>query len=408
MIVDFCIIGGGIVGLATALKLSERRPDASIVVIEKESGLGRHQTGHNSGVIHAGLYYKPGSLKADLCRRGAESTKRFCATHGIPFETRGKLVVATDERELSRMASLAENARLNGIAFEVLDAAQLRRCEPNITGVGAILSPSTGIVDYGRMCHAMGDVIRGRGHQIVLGTRLEALHEDAEWVRVEAGGRTWEARHLIACAGLQSDRVARMAGLRIDHQVVPFRGEYYDVVPAKRGVAHHLIYPVPDPDLPFLGIHLTPTIDGGLTVGPNAVLGMSREGYARGSFDWGDVATYARFPGFWRVMAGNWRSGLAEARNSLSKRRYLDECRKYCPSLAIDDLVPREAGIRAQAVTRDGKLIHDFLFLGTARMLHVCNAPSPAATSALPIAEMIADRALGREASTEGRREHVS
>ncbi len=395
MIHDFCIVGGGIVGLATALELSRIRPGASILLIEKEASLGRHQTGHNSGVIHAGIYYKPGSLKADLCRRGAEATKAFCTAHGIPFETRGKLVVATSVLELDRMKALATNARQNGIAIDVLDAAELNRREPHVVGLGAIFAPSSGIVDYIRICEVMGQLVKAAGGTILLSTTVDAIREEAEQVTIDGGGQSWRARRLIACAGLQSDRIARLAGLPIDYQVVPFRGEYFDVAASKRDLVRHLIYPVPDPALPFLGIHLTPMIDGGLSVGPNAVLGFAREGYGRCSVDLKDVATYAAFPGFWRVMAKNWRSGLTEARNSLSKTRYLAECRKYCPSLTEDDLLPREAGIRAQAVLRDGTLVHDFLFRGTARMLHVCNAPSPAATSAIPIAEMIAAQAVG-------------
>ncbi len=395
MIYDFCIIGGGIVGLATALELGRVRPGASVLVIEKEASLARHQTGHNSGVIHAGIYYKPGSLKADLCRRGAEATKAFCDSYGIPYETRGKLVVATDALELSRLKALAENARLNGIAIEDLDAAELRRREPNVVGLGALFTPTTGIVDYVRICDVMGDLVRAAGGTILLDTQVDAIREAPDLVTVAAKDRGWQARKLVACTGLQSDRVARLAGLAIDHQVIPFRGEYYDIAAPKRDLVHHLIYPVPDPALPFLGIHLTPMIDGGLTVGPNAVLGFAREGYGKGSFDVRDVATFARFPGFWRVMGRNWRSGLAEGRNSLSKARYLAECRKYCPGLTLEDLVPREAGIRAQAVTRDGALVQDFLFVKTDRMLHVGNAPSPAATSAIPIAQMIAAQAVG-------------
>lgn len=398
MIHDFIVIGGGIVGLATALELGRLRPGASVVVLEKESGLARHQTGRNSGVIHAGIYYKPGSLKADLCKRGAEATRAFCDEHGVPYETRGKLVVATTPLEMSRMAALAANARANGIAVDALDGAELRRREPNVAGLGALFTPSTGIVDYGRMCAVMGDLVRRRGHAIELGVNVDSIVETPAEVSVGAGERRWRGRHLVACAGLQSDRLARLAGLAIDHQVVPFRGEYYDVVAHKRGLVRHLIYPVPDPDLPFLGIHLTPTIDGGLTVGPNAVLGFAREGYGRLSVDWRDVVTYARFPGFWRVMARHWRSGLTEGRNSLFKARYLAECRRYCPALEMADLIPREAGIRAQAVTSDGTLVHDFLFLETDRMLHVGNAPSPAATAAIPIARMIAARALGLDA----------
>lgn len=395
---DYCVVGGGIVGLATAFELVSRTR-ARVVLLEKEPGLGRHQTGHNSGVIHAGIYYKPGSLKADLCKRGAAATKAFCTAHGIPFAPVGKLVVATNAVELARLKQLTENAAQNGIPVDVLDAAELRRREPHLVGEGAIHVSASSIVDYRRVCDALGRCFEAEGGEIVLGTRVDTIREGADEVVVEAGDRQWRARQLVVCAGLQSDRLARLAGLQIQHQIVPFRGEYYDVVPAKRGIVKHMIYPVPDPDLPFLGIHLTPMVDGGLTVGPNAVLGLAREGYAHLSMNLGDLSATLRFPGFWRVIAKHWRSGLSEARNSLSKKRYLEECRKYCPSLTAEDLVPREAGIRAQAVMRDGTLVHDFLFLQTARMLHVGNAPSPAATAALPIAQLIADKALNRAAA---------
>jgi (S)-2-hydroxyglutarate dehydrogenase len=392
---DFCVIGGGIVGLATALELCRLKPGASIVLLEKESSLAVHQTGHNSGVIHAGIYYKPGSLKADLCRRGAEATKAYCLRHAIPFATPGKLVVATSDVEMQRMVALEANARQNGIAVERLDAAELHRREPNVRGLGALFVRDSGIVDYRRVCTAMADDLRAAGGVIELNTRVDAIAEDAAGVTIRAGDRSWIASRLIVCAGLQSDRLARLAGLAIDHQVIPFRGEYYLVRPEKSDIVTHLIYPVPDPDLPFLGIHLTPMIGGALTVGPNAVLGMAREGYGRFAFDLRDVSTFLRFPGFWKVVAQNLRSGTAEMRNSLSKARYLRECQKYCPDLQESDLQPYEAGIRAQAVMKDGTLVHDFLFLNTARMLHVCNAPSPAATSAIPIGEMIARRSVG-------------
>jgi L-2-hydroxyglutarate oxidase len=395
MIYDVCIVGGGIVGLATALEMVRLRPDASLVLLDKESELAVHQTGHNSGVIHAGIYYKPGSLKADLCRRGAEATKAFCRKHAIPFETPGKLVIATDGVELERMVALEQNARQNGIEIEVLDAAELRRREPNVRGLGALFVPSSGIVDYRLVCRAMAAEIRAAQGMIEMDVKVDAIAEGSDSVTVRAGERSWTARKLVVCAGLQSDRLARLAGLQIQHQVIPFRGEYYLVRPERSDIVKHLIYPVPDPDLPFLGIHLTPMIGGALTVGPNAVLGMAREGYGRFSVDARDVLTYLRFPGFWRVMRQNLRSGLGELSRSLSKSLYLGECQKYCPDIQEADLLPYEAGIRAQAVMKDGTLVHDFLFLSTERMLHVCNAPSPAATSAIPIGEMIARRSMG-------------
>jgi len=396
MTYDFCIIGGGIVGLATAMKLAQLRPGASIVVLEKEGGLGRHQTGHNSGVIHAGIYYAPGSLKADLCRRGAQTTKDFCTAHDIPFEVCGKMLVATNELERTRMDALVERAKQNQIKVERLDSAALKRREPNIIGVGGLFVEATGIVDYRRVCEAMGIVIRKAGGSVELRVEVTGIVETGSEVVVTAGAREWKARRLIACAGLQSDRLAKLAGMKIDHQIVPFRGEYYRLPAAKNDIVRHLIYPIPDPELPFLGVHLTRMIDGSVTVGPNAVLGFAREGYPKFSFDLQDVLEYSRFPGFWKSMRNNLRHGVTEMRNSIFKAGYLKECRKYCPSLTLADLLPAEPGIRAQAVMRDGTLVHDFLFVETKRMLHVCNAPSPAATSAIPIGEMIAGKVVAK------------
>ncbi|CAB3791114.1 L-2-hydroxyglutarate oxidase [Pararobbsia alpina] len=395
MIYDYCVIGGGIVGLATAMKLQELEPQASLVLLEKESSLAMHQTGHNSGVIHAGIYYAPGSLKARLCRSGARATKAFCEQHGIPYETCGKLLVATNDLELQRMSGLVERARLNEIEVEQLDAAALHRREPNIDGLAALLVRETGIVDYRRVCASMATVIRQGGATIEMNVEVAAIREMADKVSVADNGREWQARKLVVCAGLQSDRLARMAGIETAHQIVPFRGEYYRLRPSRNDIVQHLIYPVPDPDLPFLGVHLTRMIDGSVTVGPSAVLGFAREGYPKFSFNLRDVAEYAGFPGFWKTMGKNLKHGIREMRNAMSKAGYLQECRKYCPSLELDDLMPYEAGIRAQAVMRDGTLVHDFLFLETARMLHVCNAPSPAATSAIPIGEMIAGKVVG-------------
>jgi (S)-2-hydroxyglutarate dehydrogenase len=392
MVYDFCIIGGGIVGLATALKLSEAHPGAGILVIEKESAVARHQTGHNSGVIHSGIYYTPGSFKAELCRRGAAATVDFCREHTLPFEVCGKLLVATNEAERQRMLKLFERASVNKVDAELIDAAELKRREPNITGVGAIYVPSTGITDYKQICAAMASEIVKRGNEIALGAEVVAIEETADQVSISSPARSWQARHVIVCGGLQSDRLARIAGLKVDYQVVPFRGEYYRLPPGKNRIVESLIYPIPNPDLPFLGIHLTRMIDGCVTVGPNAVLGWSREGYPKFSVSPRDVAEFVRFPGFWKVIRSNMRAGVLELANSMSKRRYLAECRKYCPSLSMTDLEPNDAGIRAQAVLADGTLVHDFLFHETDRMLHVCNAPSPAATSALPIGEMIAEK----------------
>jgi L-2-hydroxyglutarate oxidase len=392
MIFDYCVIGGGIVGLATAMRLLETYPGSSLILLEKEVALGKHQTGHNSGVIHAGIYYPPGSLKAELCRKGANATKAFCQEHGIRFDVCGKLLVATSALEVQRMEALHERSKQNTIEVHRVSEGELKEREPNIRGLGALFVPSTGIVSYADVCQAMGRRIKTLGGEIRLSTRVTGIREARDSVDIASVGENWQAKKLVVCGGLQSDRLAVLAGLSIEHRIVPFRGEYYRLPASKNDIVRHLIYPVPDPALPFLGVHLTRMIDGSVTVGPNAVIGFAREGYPRLSFNVLDMADYALFPGFWKTVFANRGSALAELRNSVWKPGYLEECRKYCPSLDLADLLPHEAGIRAQAVRKDGALIHDFLFAQTERMLHVCNAPSPAATSAIPIAEMIVGR----------------
>lgn len=392
MIFDYCVIGGGIVGLATAMRLLETYPGSSLILLEKEEALGKHQTGHNSGVIHAGIYYPPGSLKAELCRKGADATKAFCQENGIRFDVCGKLLVATSALEVQRMEALHERSKQNTIEVQRVSEGELKEREPNISGLGALFVPSTGIVSYADVCQAMGRRIKALGGAIRLSTRVTGIREAIDSVDIASAGENWQAKKLVVCGGLQSDRLAVLAGLSIEHRIVPFRGEYYRLPASKNDIVRHLIYPVPDPALPFLGVHLTRMIDGSVTVGPNAVIGFAREGYPRLSFNVSDMADYALFPGFWKTVFANRGSAVTELRNSLWKPGYLEECQKYCPSLDLADLLPHEAGIRAQAVRRDGALIHDFLFAQTDRMLHVCNAPSPAATSAIPIAEMIVGR----------------
>ena len=392
---DFCVIGAGIVGLATALDLLRRRPGASLLLLEKEEDVARHQTGHNSGVIHSGIYYAPGSLKARLCREGAAATKEFCRENAIPFEECGKLLVATDEREERAMDQLQERAAQNGIEVERLGPDALREAEPEISGRGALLVKTTGIVDYKHICRVMSDRLRGLGADIRFGTSVTSISETGEFVALRAGDQHFEARRLVACAGLQSDRIATLAGMRLGHRIIPFRGEYYALPATRNSLVRHLIYPIPDPALPFLGVHLTRMIEGNITVGPNAVLGLSREGYGRGAINLRDLAEILAFPGFWRLARQHWKTSIGEAKDSVWKRGYLERCRKFCPSLTLADLNPYPAGIRAQAVGRDGTLVHDFLFSQTDRMLHVINAPSPAATAAIPIGRMIASRLLG-------------
>lgn len=394
---DYAVIGGGIVGLSTAWQLRQRQPGKSIVVLEKETQLAAHQTGHNSGVIHAGIYYEPGSLKATLCRRGVQATMRFCKDNDIHFEQCGKLIVATSKEEHERMLELHQRALENGIDVELLDEAQLRVTEPNVSGIGAILSGTTGIVDYAAVARTMAARFVDLGGEILTGTKVLGLVESPDCVTITTtSGKTLEAGCVIACAGLMADRVAQLMDIDIDFRIVPYRGEYYRLPEDMADIVRHLIYPVPEPGLPFLGVHLTRMTDGSVTVGPNAVQGWKREGYGRLNVSVRDVWEMLSFPGFWRVTADNLAVGLAEFRNSLWKPGYLKRVQKYCPSVQLADLQPHPAGIRAQAVMRDGTLIHDFLFAETSRSLHVCNAPSPAATSAIPIGEHICDKILDK------------
>ncbi|MHA6692461.1 L-2-hydroxyglutarate oxidase [Devosia sp. A449] len=393
---DFCVIGGGIVGLATARALLAARPGASLIVLEKEDQLGIHQTGRNSGVVHSGIYYAPGSLKARLCSAGMRMTKDYCRAHAIAFEERGKLIVATSPLEVERLDALEQRAATHGIPAQSLSRNEITAIEPAITGIKALHVPSSAIVNYRDILAVLAADVRRDGGEIAMRTAPLAIRECGADVELDLGERTIIAAALVACAGLQSDRVARMAGLDVDFAIVPFRGEYFRLAPRRAGLVNAMIYPVPDPALPFLGIHLTPMIDGSISLGPNAVLGLAREGYGKRALSLEDLADAARFPGLWHLLGKNLKSALDELSNSVFTGRYLAACRKYCPELELSDLTPMPAGIRAQAVKRDGSMVQDFLMLETARMLHVCNAPSPAATSSLPIADYIADRLLAR------------
>ena len=393
---DFAVVGGGIVGLSAAWQLKQRHPDKSLLLIEKESGFARHQTGHNSGVIHAGVYYQPGSLKARFCKQGAVDTIRFCQAHGIPYERCGKLLVATDATEHRRMQDLFKRCGENGIECEWLDASQLKDREPNVNGLGAIFVPSTGIVDYRKVCERMAGLLRESGADVSLNTSLLGIGENDRGVTLQTNEGTVAAAFLLCCGGLQADRLVRMHGLETDFRIVPFRGEYYRLPAGKSDIVRHLIYPIPDPALPFLGVHLTRMIDGSVTVGPNAVLGWKREGYGRFNFSAADTLAMLAFPGFWKVAKKHFGYGLREFGDSVFKAGYLKQVRKYCPSVQLEDLQPYPAGIRAQAVLADGTLVHDFLFAESPRSLHVCNAPSPAATSAIPIGAHLCDRIAER------------
>ena len=390
---DYLIVGGGIVGLSTAWQLQQRNPDSSILLLEKEPDFALHQTGRNSGVIHAGIYYTPGSLKAQFCREGVEATIAFCNAHQIPVEQCGKLIVATNDDEHERLLSLYDRAQHNGLDVELLNAKELGDREPNVTGQGAIFLKTTGITDYPAMTKAMANVFRKLGGEIRLDSEVVDIEESTDKITIQlADGSRFESKYLIACGGLMADRLALMQGIDIDFRIIPFRGEYYQLPVEKNGLIKHLIYPVPNPELPFLGIHLTRMIDGSITIGPNALQGWKREGYGRINLNLRDIASMLLFSGFWQLIRKNFRTGLRELSNSLWRRGYLSQVRKYCPAISLDDLQPYPAGVRAMAVLRDGSMVHDFLFEETARSLHVCSAPSPAATSAIPIGRYIVDR----------------
>ncbi|WP_020396267.1 L-2-hydroxyglutarate oxidase [Thiolinea disciformis] len=400
MTYDYLIIGGGIVGLSTAWQLQQRLPHKNIVLIEKETELAQHQTGHNSGVIHAGIYYPPTSLKAKFCREGSAATIQFCREHQIPFNQCGKLLVATNEVEYQRMESLFQRAQTNGLAVEWLNERELKIQEPNITGIGAILVASTGIVSYREISKKIAQQFIALGGKILLGTQLVSLSEKIDSVEAKLVRNqhieTLQANFIVSCAGLQADRITRMMNLETEFQIIPFRGEYYRLAAKHNQIVKHLIYPIPDPDLPFLGVHLTRMIDGSVTVGPNAVQGWKREGYGHWNFSLADTLEMLDFSGFWKVLKKHWKTGLHETYNSWFKSGYIKEVQKYCPPIQVSDLLPYPAGIRAQAVLKDGTLVHDFLFAESTHSLHVCNAPSPAATSALPIGQYIVEKVLAK------------
>ncbi len=389
---DFIVIGGGIIGMSTAWQLQQRYPGKRVLVLEKEAGPAQHQTGHNSGVIHAGVYYTPGSLKARFCREGNVATKAFCSEHGIQYDECGKLLVATNAKELERMQALIGRCAENGIEIEVLDEAQLKKREPNISGVGAIFVPSTGIVSYTQITAKMGELVEQDGGEVRFNTAVTSIEEGETDVSVSTSQGTFKGDYLVACAGLMSDRVVRMMGLKPEFKIIPFRGEYFLLGEEHNQIVNHLIYPIPDPDLPFLGVHLTRMIDGTVTVGPNAVLAFKREGYRKTDISLRDSFEMLTYPGMIKVLIKNFKASMVELKNSLCKKGYLKLVQKYCPSLVINDLHPYPAGIRAQAVSKEGEVVDDFLFMNTKRALAVCNAPSPAATSAIPIGNHIVEK----------------
>ncbi|HAN60745.1 MAG TPA: L-2-hydroxyglutarate oxidase [Gammaproteobacteria bacterium] len=389
---DFLLIGAGILGLSTARELQQRYPGSRVCVVEKEQVPAYHQTGHNSGVIHAGVYYTPGSLKARFCFEGNRAIKSFCREHRIEFDECGKLLVATNLTEVERMQALIERSKQNGLTIDVLDHKQLVEAEPNISGLSAIRVPSTGIVSYSAICHKLAELIESDGGEILYGSHVDDLTESDNDVIVRSNARRITTRKLIGCGGVMADRLVRSLGGTPDFQIIPFRGDYYRLAAHHNQIIRHLIYPIPDPALPFLGVHLTRMIDGSVTVGPNAVVNFSREGYSRFAFDSGDALEMVRFPGFRRVVWKNLSAAMQELKKGLWKPSFLKEVQKYSPGVQLGDLQPYPPGIRAQAVSADGRLVDDFLFYHTGNSLIVCNAPSPAATSCFPIARHIVDQ----------------
>jgi L-2-hydroxyglutarate oxidase LhgO len=386
------IIGGGIVGLATARLFA---PDADVVVLEKENGPARHQTGRNSGVAHAGIYYAPGSLKARLCRRGLGLLHEFCIAREIPYDECGKVVAATDPGELAPLRRLAERAEANGVpGLRWLEGAQLTEVEPHMSAIAGLHSPHTAIVDFTAVARALAAEVAELGGTLRTGATVTRVNGGGRHPRVElAGGESLEADRVIVCAGLQADRLAHASGEPAEPRIIPFRGEYWQLVPSRTGLVRGLIYPVPDPTLPFLGVHLTRRIDGAVWLGPNAVLSLAREGYERTSFNARDTYETLSWPGTARMMRRHWRAGVGEMLRAAHKRSFIAQLQRYVPELSVDDAVRAPAGIRAQAIDRDGSLVDDFRLSVGGSVVWVRNAPSPAATSSLAIAEELAERA---------------
>jgi len=390
---DLVVVGGGIVGLSSAMVFQDRFPGRSVTVVETERRVSEHQSGHNSGVLHAGIYYKPGSQKATLCRAGKVAMENFCTEHSISWDRCGKVVVATTEEEIPRLDNIARRAIENGVEFERIDADQLSELEPSAAGLAALHVPETGIVNYRCVCEAMARLIRHRGGEIRLNFQVTKIESGSTSVTLTSrDGMVVCCDRMINCGGLNSDRVCRMAGGVPEVQIVPFRGEYYELVPGSESLCRTLIYPVPDPSFPFLGVHFTRMIDGGVECGPNAVLALARQGYRWGNVQPGDVLEVLSYKGFRSLARKHWRTGIGEIHRSLRKPAFVKALQKLIPSIRSADLRPGRAGVRAQAVTQDGNLVDDFLIQKSHRAVHVLNAPSPAATASLAIADHIIDQ----------------
>ncbi len=388
---DLIVIGGGIVGLATAWRFSQRYPDHSITLLEKEGAVAEHQTGRNSGVLHSGIYYKPGSLKAINCRTGKIAMEEFCRDHGVPYDVCGKVIVAVDEKERPALERIHQRGIENGIDCEPIDVPRLKELEPHVAGIAALHVRSTGIVNYRKVCEKIAELLTAAGHRIVFKAEARAIHRDGDRTIVSTLKDEFSGKWLVNCAGLHADRVARLAGVDPGCRVVPFRGEYFELKPSAQHLCRNLIYPVPDPAFPFLGVHFTRMIAGGVECGPNAVLAFAREGYSFGTLNIGDLVESLTYPGFLRLAAKHWQMGAMEMWRSLSKGAFVTALQRLMPEIKADDLLPAQPGVRAQAVAPDGQLVDDFLIRAADGMVHVLNAPSPAATSALNIGNLVVD-----------------
>lgn len=389
---DFAIIGGGIVGLSTGMALSQRDPNARILVLEKEDSWAKHQTGHNSGVIHSGIYYKPGSLKAKFAREGSRSMVEFCEEYRIEHEICGKVIVATNQEELPLLQNLYQRGLANGLKIYRINKEQLKEVEPHVNGLAAIRVPVAGIVNYKQVCETFATIIAKNGGDLRLGTKVNRFIETNDGVQIETDKGSFQARFLINCGGLHSDRVARSGGMETDMKIVPFRGEYYELKPEKRYLVKHLIYPVPNPAFPFLGVHYTRMIGGHVEAGPNAVLSLKREGYKKTDLNLRDFVEVMTYPGFWKLAAKYWKEGMEEMVRSFSKAAFVRSLQQLIPEIQPEDLEPAPAGVRAQALKPDGSLVDDFHILSGKNSIHVCNAPSPAATASIQIGKAVVER----------------
>lgn len=389
---DFAIIGGGIVGLSTGAALGKKYPNAQILVLEKEDSWAKHQTGHNSGVIHSGIYYTPGSFKAKFARQGSQSMVSFCQEYGIEHDICGKVIVATKPTELPLLDHLYQRGLSNGLNTNKITAEELKEIEPHVNGLAAIKVPMAGIVNYSEVCKTFVQLIKEKGGQLCLDTKVEQINENSTGVEIETNKGLFTTRFLINCAGLHSDRVAKLSGIKTDMKIIPFRGEYYELKPAKRHLVKNLIYPVPNPNFPFLGVHFTRMIGGKVEAGPNAVLGFKREGYSKKDFDLKDFTEVMTYLGFWKLASKYWKEGLDEMTRSFSKSAFVRSLQQLIPEIQAEDLDVAPSGVRAQALKADGSLVDDFHIIPGKNSIHICNAPSPAATASIEIGEAIVEQ----------------